>query len=147
MKKLRLEFRMIASDVKGPRYLVQILLFRQLIFPTVKINSSMLNVTLNEWHRANKTTIEKRIKVFFTSAVELDVDWLLLRLAESLLLLVFPFLNAFLFSENFFNDVIIRQFKKVKVHNGKRVVRVKFETIKYQNTYSELRLKFVAPRI
>ena len=107
----------------------------------------MLNVTLNEWHRANKTTIEKRIKVFFTSAVELDVDWLLLRLAESLLLLVFPFLNAFLFSENFFNDVIIRQFKKVKVHNGKRVVRVKFETIKYQNTYSELRLKFVAPRI
>ena len=98
------------------------------------MNSSMLNVTLSEWQMANKTTIEKRIKVFFTSVEELDAGWLLLRLGESAVARAFPFLNDFLFSENFFNDVIMRQFRNVKTHNGRNAVNVRLDTMMYQNT-------------
>ena len=94
----------------------------------------MLNATLNEWQRANKTTMEKSINVFFKSVFELDVDWLLLQLADSVFVVVLCFLIDFLFSENFFNDDIILQFKNVKTDKGKTAVNVKLDTIMYQNT-------------
>ena len=98
------------------------------------MNSSILNVTLKEWQMANRTTIEKRINVFFMSVEELDAGWLVLRLGESVVARAFPFLNVLLFSANFFNDVIMRQFRNVKTHNGRNDVTVRLATMMYQNT-------------
>ena len=83
---------------------------------------------------ANKRTIEKRINVFFTSVEEVDAVWSCLRFDESALASEVPFLNDLLFSENFFNDVMMRQFKNVKTHKGIMAVKVRLNTMMYQNT-------------